>query len=165
MADKTSTGTSLLNSPGGSDAVLAGADSAMLSRIEELLQTQVTQNKKLLRASRWRTFFLIALVGVFIVFGSMFYSTIRHITDDIPRVIDEADELIVTATDAVRTIVTKIDALDIDALNESIEGIASIDYSGLNTSIGGLASSVEKFEAFVDALQNPGRAIAGLFGG
>ena len=168
MADATSTtaGTDGVSLQGtGSSAVDAAFDSAALGRIEELLRQQSKQNQKLLRASRVRTVFLLVLVGAFIIFGAMFYSTITRITNDIPRVLDEADELIVTATDAVRTVVSKIDALNIEALNESIEGISSIDYKGLNTSIGGLATSVEKFEDFVDALQNPGRAIAGLFGG
>lgn len=145
-------------------SALQTADASALSRIEELLQLQIEQNKKLLRSSRWRTWFLFAFVAVIIVFGALFHGILTNITQDIPQVIDEADELVVTATTAVRTIVNKIDTLDIDALNESIEGISSIDYAGLNTSIRGLATSVEGFQSFVDALQHPGRAIGGLFG-
>lgn len=155
------------NTFGSSDgtAVLTAGNAAALERIEELLTTQNELNKKLLRSSRWRTAFLFVMVAAFIVFGVMFHGILTNITQDIPRVVNEADELIVTATNAVKTVVTKIDTLNIDALNESIEGISEIDYSGLNTSIRGLASSVEAFEKFVDTLQNPGRAISGLFGG
>lgn len=144
---------------------LSAGDAGALARIEELLKLQTEQNKKLLRSSRWRTAFLLVLAAAFIIFGILFHGIITSITQDIPQVISEADELVVTATTAVRTIVNKIDALDIDALNDSIDGIASINYAGLNTSIGGLSSAVERFETFVDALQNPGRAIGGLFGG
>lgn len=146
-------------------AVIPAGDAGAIARIEELLKLQTEQNKKLLRSSKWRTAFLLVFAVSFIIFGILFHGIISSITQDIPQVISEADELVVTATTAVRTIVNKIDALDIDALNESIDGIASIDYKGLNTSIGGLASSVERFESFVDALQNPGRAFSGLFGG
>lgn len=142
----------------------SGGDSAALARIEQLLQEQAELNRKLLRSSRWRTVWMFVLVAAFVVFGVLFHNVLTTITQDIPQVISEADELVVTATSAVKTVVNKIDSLDIDSLNESIEGIASINYKGLNTSIGGLASSVESFEKFVDTLKNPGRAIGGLFG-
>lgn len=146
-------------------AAASSDTSAALARIEQLLQEQNEQNKKLLRSSRWRTVCLFIFVAAFIIFAALLHGVLTSITQDVPQVIDEADELVVTATNAVRTVVNKIDTLNIDALNESIEGISSIDYSGLNKSIGGLASSVENFENFVDALQNPGRALGGLFGG
>lgn len=146
-------------------AGVAGASQEALSRIEELLKLQTEQTKKLLRSSRWRTVFLCALVVTFVVAGFAFYNLAQDATARIPAVMDQADELIVSARAAIQTIVTKFNSLNIDALNESIEGIASINYRGLNTSIEGLASAVESFQSFVDALSHPAQTIGGLFGG
>lgn len=137
----------------------------ILRHIEELLQTQTEQNKKILRSSRWRTVLMFIFVAAFVIVGIAFYGVLQNITRDIPQVISEVEDLISNADGAVKDIVGKVDELNIDALNESIEGIASINYKGLNTSIGGLAKSVESFQAFVDALSTPAQTIGGLFGG
>lgn len=162
MADSNETvqgGVAALQPEGG------GATLQALSRIEELLKEQTEQNRKLLRASRWRTIFLLALVVTFIVAGFAFYNVLTAITREIPRVLEEVDDLIANAKTAIQTIVRTVDSVNIDALNESIEGIAKIDYDGLNTSIEGLASAVQGFQTFVDALSHPANAIGSLFGG
>ena len=137
---------------------------ASLARIEELLTEQKAESHKLLRSSRFRNILILVLVGVLVVTAFAFYDSLQTITKDIPDLVDSARGLIRNTNTAVDDVITKVDELDIDALNSSIQGIAEINYKGLNTSISGLASAVETFEEFVDALSRPANAFGSLFG-
>lgn len=142
-----------------------GSQEDVLSRIETLLTEQTQQTKKLLRSSRLRNVLMIIIAVTFVVSAFAFYGALQTLTKDIPDLITQARSLIGNTNRAVEDITGKIDELDIDALNDSIEGIASINYRGLNTSIGGLASAVDSFEEFVDNLSRPASAISSIFGG
>lgn len=137
----------------------------VLSRIEALLIEQNKHTQKMLRSSRLRNILLIIIAAAFVITAVAFYGTLQTLTKDIPDLIAQARSLISNTNRAVEDITGKVDELNIDALNESIEGIASINYKGLNTSISGLASAVDSFETFVDNLSRPANAISSIFGG
>lgn len=139
--------------------------SSEMKRIEELLETQGELNKKILRSSRLHNVLLAIIAAVFVVMGVVFYGAIQALTRGIPGLVTSAQALITNTDHAVADVTGKVDELDIDALNDSIQGISSINYKGLNTSIGGLASAVESFQEFVDTLSHPANAIGSLFGG
>lgn len=136
-----------------------------MKRIEELLEETTEMNKKILRSSRLHNVFLAIIAAAFVIVGFVFYGAIQTLTRGIPGLVTSAQALITNTDHAVADVTEKVDELDIEALNESIQGISSINYKGLNTSIGGLASSVEAFQDFVDALSHPANAIGSLFGG
>lgn len=136
-----------------------------LARIEELLTAQKEETRKLLRSSRLRNILLLILVGVLVFAAFAFYGSLQTITKDIPDLISSARGLVNNTNHAVEDVVSKVDELDVDALNDSIRGISQINYRGLNTSISGLASAVEGFEEFVDKLSRPASAFGSLFGG
>ena len=143
----------------------AASQEDVLTRIEALLTEQKEQTRKLLRSSRLRNVLMIIIAVTFVVSAFAFYGALQTLTKDIPDLVAQARNLITNTNRAVEDITGKIDELDIDALNESIEGIASINYKGLNTSISGLASAVSSFEDFVDNLKRPASAISSIFGG
>lgn len=138
--------------------------SEKLAHIEALLEKETEQSRKLLRSSRFRNILLAAMVAVLAIAAFMLYGSIQNITKEVPAVVSAAHSLIDNTDTAVKDVTGKIDELDIESLNESIEGISSINYKGLNTSIGGLADAVEQFEDFVDTLSHPASAIGSLFG-
>lgn len=144
--------------------ISAASSAETLAHIEELLTQQNAQSHKLLRSSRLRNVLILVLVGVLIVAAIAFYGSLQTITKDIPDLVTSARSLISNTNSAVDDVISKVDELDIDALNDSIKGISEINYRGLNTSISGLASAVETFENFVDTLSHPASAIGSLFG-
>lgn len=139
--------------------------SSEMKRIEELLEAQSTQNKKILRSSRLHNVLLAIIAASFVIMGFVFYGAVQTLTRGIPGLVTSAQALITNTDHAVADVTEKVDELDIDSLNDSIKGISSINYKGLNTSIGGLASAVESFQDFVDTLSHPANAIGSLFGG
>lgn len=146
------------------NTISSASSAETLARIEELLTQQKEESHKLLRSSRLRNVLILILVGVLIAAAIAFYGALQTITKDIPDLVTSARSLITNTNSAVDDVITKVDELDVDALNDSIKGISQINYRGLNTSISGLASAVEAFEDFVDTLSHPASAIGSLFG-
>lgn len=122
------------------------------ARLEQLLQTQTEQNKKLLASSKIRTIFTVCLAAAIVIGIFAIYGLFANITKEFPQLVQSTTELVDMTQNDLSGILTNIGDIDFKALDEGVKGFASLDFASINSSIQALEATIRPFAEFIGLL-------------